>query len=231
MKDLLYDFWGYNHSIFYALNKFCSIDELQLTLLYISKIFDIENFAIYYILAAIIGLGLLKLSSSGFSWSFSNLIQGSINNKYVLSPRMTPSAFYDFMIKLGISYACFGLFYALLKFTINMPRPFCSLPLESFTTIIDITHERCLSSFPSSHVGLAILIALNIWPYISLRIRLFSVLIIILVALSRIGLAMHYPADIFYSIFITYFVFLISRLVYRLFENNIIKWVKKLVIK
>jgi membrane-associated phospholipid phosphatase len=96
---------------------------------------------------------------------------------------------------------------------------------------MDIAHERCLSSFPSSHTGLAILIALNIWPYIGSGMRIFSAFIIGLVALSRVGLAMHYPADIFYSIFIAILVFAISKLVYRLFEDNLIKWVKEYIIK
>jgi membrane-associated phospholipid phosphatase len=203
MKELLYDFYGYNQGIFYLLNEFCISYKLQVPLLYISRIFDIENFAIYYILAVAI------------LW---------------VQRRITAPS-YDFMTKLGTSYACFGLLYAFLKFTINMPRPFCSLPQGSFTTIMDIAHERCLSSFPSSHTGLAILIALNIWPYIGSGMRIFSAFIIGLVALSRVGLAMHYPADIFYSIFIAILVFAISKLVYRLFEDNLIKWVKEYIIK
>ena len=218
MKELIYDFYEYNTSIFYILNEFCTRHELQVPLLYISKAFDIENFAVYYIVAGIV-------LSCPCKQRF------SIINSWIPSyAGMTPSAFYDFMIKLGISYACFGLFYAFLKFTINMPRPFCSLPPGSFATIIDISHERCLSSFPSSHTGLVVLIALNIWPYIGPRIRVSMLLLIGLVALSRIGLAMHYPADIIYSIFIAIFIYIISRLIYKLFENNLIKWAKGLLL-
>lgn len=223
MKDLLYDFYGYNQSIFYAVNKFCAHYKLQEPLSNISKIFDIENFAIYYVVIAILMASFLRKQESSFINFWIPAFAG-------MTQKAKMSKFYDFMVKLGLSYACFGLFYAFLKFTINMPRPFCSLPVNSFTTIMDITHERCLSSFPSSHTGLAILITLNIWPYIGFVMRGFSILTTVLVALSRIGLAMHYPADIFYSIFIAFFVFTLSRLIYRLFENNIIKWVKEVIV-
>lgn len=220
MKELLYDFYGYNQSIFYAINKFCNGNDLLATLLYISKIFDIENFAVYYVLAATTMLLFHRKQTLSLTNSW-------IPSYAQMTPKAKMSKYYDFMVKLGTSYACFGLFYAFLKFTINMPRPFCSLPVESFKTIIDTTHERCLSSFPSSHTGLAILIALNIWPHVGLGIRILSIMVIGLVALSRIALAMHYPTDVFYSFFIAYFVFFMSRKIYRLFENNIIKWVKR----
>jgi len=207
MKELLYDFYGYNSIIFYAINEFSIKYKLQVPLLYITQIFNIENFAIYYILAAIIGYIAL------------------------LNKVQKLSSYYDFMARLGISYACFGLLYALLKFTVDMPRPFCSLPIDSFITILDISKERCLSSFPSSHTGLAVLLTISFWKYSGIKIRLISLITIALVALSRITLAAHYPADIFYSLFISCFVYIISGLIYKLFENNLIKWLKHKILK
>ena len=134
---------------------------------------------------------------------------------------------YDFMVKIGTCYACFGFAYAALKFGFHMPRPFCSLPEGSFTTIIDITQERCFNSFPSSHTGLVFLITLFLWEYIGLAARIFWLSLVALIALSRIALAMHFPADIFYSLFIAYIVYEIAVLVYRLLAGNLIRWAKE----
>ncbi len=202
MKEILYDFYGYNESWFAYLNKLCSHDLLQTIFYNLSKIFDIEHFAIYYLIAA----------------SFGFFMKPEAFSKY-----------YDFMVRLGIGYACFGLLYALLKFTMNMPRPFCS-GIE-FITIMDIAKERCWSSFPSSHTGLAMLLTLYLWPYIGIFTRLLFVLLISLVGISRIALAMHYPADIFYSLFIALLVYIIATAVYRLFQHNLIALVKGWLVK
>jgi membrane-associated phospholipid phosphatase len=52
------------------------------------------------------------------------------------------------------------------------------------------------------------------------------IMAVITIAISRISLAMHYPADILYGAIIAYCVYLVSGYIYRLFEHNIIKWVK-----
>lgn len=145
----------------------------------------------------------------------------------LLKRKETLSKYYDFMAKLGIAYCLFGLTFAALKFGVNMKRPFCSL--ESIHTIVDISLERCTSSFPSGHTGLSLLLLLSLWPYLRGRIWTKSLLIGLFVttALSRIALGMHYPADIFYSIIVTFIVVLLASQIYKIFEHNIIDWVKQ----
>jgi len=205
MKELIYDFFGYNEYIFVLINTFCHKIGIEQPLFFISKIFDIEKFAIYYILVLLAGFIYIKnKNSKGF--------------------------FFDFMMKLGTAYASFGFAYAALKFSVNMQRPFCSLASDQFYTIANISEERCLSSFPSSHTGLCFLILLFIWPYLSHFTKALGISALLCVGLSRISLAMHYPADIIYSLLIAYLIYILSRRIYRIFKNNIFAWARNIFI-
>ena len=126
------------------------------------------------------------------------------------------------MVQMGICYAFFGFTYAMLKFSINLPRPYCSLPSDQFITIMNVNHARCLSSFPSSHVGLALMMTIFGWNYMNKWGCAGAMLTVALVALSRITLAMHYPADIIYSMLITALAFGVSQLIFSIFSDNLI---------
>lgn len=191
MFELLYNFNGINQAIFSSINKFTNISFLPLFFQAISWPFNIENFALYYILFSLHIFLKLKRKSK-----YSN-----IKSSYWV--------YYNYLFKIGIIYTIFGLTYALLKFSINLPRPFCSS--EHYLTIKNITLERCLSSFPSSHVGLSIIIAYAIWPFISINSKRIYTLVIILVAISRLTLAMHYPSDIIYSVIVVAIVIWLGR--------------------
>jgi membrane-associated phospholipid phosphatase len=205
MKELIYDFYGYNTEAFYAVNHACSKPFIQYILKYVSAIFDIEMFAVYYCII----LGILSYRI------------------FMLKQQDQYSFCYDFMVKLGICYACLGFTYAILKFGINMPRPFCSLAESTFTTILDTSNERCQSSFPSAHTGLAFLITIFLWDYLKALPRMFLLSIVTLVAVSRIGLAMHYPTDILYSLPLAGCVYTLGMWIYHKLEHNVIAWVKK----
>lgn len=209
MKELIYDFYGGNIEIFYYINNTFHSTFYQHIFKYISAIFDIEMFAIYY--CAILAILSYRI--------------------YSIKQYEQYSFCFDFMVKLGICYTCFGFIYAALKFSVNMPRPFCSLPENSFVTILDISKERCLSSFPSSHAGLASLITIFLWNYIGSWIRISWIIIVTLVGISRMALAMHYPADIIYSIFIALAVYIVAIETYEILKNNIIEWIKNKIWK
>lgn len=205
MFKILYNFNGLNEQIFLLINNYTNVSILPRILQIISWAFDISKFAIYYVVL---------------------LIYFYLRLKKVTNPELLNIKFlkiYRNMVNVGITYTIFGLIYAAFKFTINLPRPFCSLPIDGFSTIADITHQRCLSSFPSAHTGLAVLIAYFLWPYLN-KLSMFAALIImILTSISRITLAMHYPADILYSIIIAIIVIIISNYIYRLLQNNLIR--------
>lgn len=202
MHHNLYDLFGLNKTLFLIINYYTNVSIIPSFLQIISSIFFIANFAFCYLV---------------FCLYFYTKIRKSEN------PAQTFISIYYELVRIGICYALFGLTYAALKFSVNLPRPFCSLPLEDFKTIIDITHERCLSSFPSAHTGLAILVAYCAWPYIRSKMKILACLVITLVAISRITLAMHYPADIIYSCLLTMLIILIGNFIYDKFKEVLIR--------
>lgn len=207
MFEFLYNFQGLNQSIFFYINKMANHFSIIAEILQIiSYCFNISNFAIAYFISCIyFYIQIKKIQDINQAY----LKFWSIYNKLAL---------------VGITYAIFGFVYTILKFSINLPRPFCSLPTGSFITILDMTLERCLSSFPSSHAGLALLVAYSIWPNISNIQKIIAALMVILVATSRISLAMHYPADIIWSFVITIMIIYTGKAIFRIFSNNLIKW-------
>ncbi|WP_341756295.1 MULTISPECIES: phosphatase PAP2 family protein [unclassified Candidatus Tisiphia] len=206
MFELLYNFQGLNQEIFLWINRITNhFSIIAHVLQIISYCFNIANFAIAYLIYCVYFYIQLKKMQD---FNQRHIKFWSIYNKMVL---------------IGIIYTIFGCTYALLKFSVNLPRPFCSLPINSFVTIANIELERCLSSFPSSHSGLALLTTYFIWSYITMGQKIIALLIVLLVAISRITLAMHYPADIIYSFLITIIIIIVGRIVFRIFANNLIK--------
>ncbi|WP_341763914.1 phosphatase PAP2 family protein [Candidatus Tisiphia endosymbiont of Beris chalybata] len=214
MFEFLYNFLGLNQEIFLYLNKITNYSNILVYILQIiSYCFNISNFAIaYFIYSIYFYIRLKKIQDFG--------------QFYI---KFWP--IYNRLFLLGIIYIIFGLTYTLLKFSVNLPRPFCSLPDHSFTTIADVSLERCLSSFPSSHAGLTLIVAYSIWSNITIPQKIVTALIMLLAALSRITLAMHYPADIIYSYIITAFIIIISKTIFRTFSNNLIKRIGEIIIK
>ncbi len=191
--------------IFYSLNHFCNTGFVPYALNILSNFFMIWCFAVYYILFCIYQIYRLnKLSPSIRDIEYEKV-------------------FYT-LVQVGTCYAFFGFAYAMLKFSINLPRPYCSLPEGSFVTIMNMEGVRCLSSFPSAHVGLAFMMAIFLWPHIGKLYRCLAVITVVLVALARITLAMHYPADIMYSLVITVLAVAMSQLIFSIFSDNIIKY-------
>lgn len=228
MHHIFYDLFGLNKVLFIFVNNITNFSILPHILARLSQIFFIGNFAVYYFALCLY-----------FYWRLRNLPlsppkRGSseITPLILVAPRLrgddmdrgddsfanTHTQFlriYNQLVRVGLCYAIFGLSYAALKFGINLPRPFCSLPITDFITILDTTNERCLSSFPSAHVGLCVIMAYYLWPILKNYQKILALLTIILVAISRITLAMHYPSDILYSIIIAFILIFVSN---KLFE-------------
>lgn len=219
MKEIFYDWLGYNTEIFYYLNNLGNYWFLPQILRCLSGVFNIENFAVYYLALCCFCYWYARPSSElnslgkvrGGGWDF-----------FIT---------YNTLVHIGICYAVCGLTYAALKFSVNLPRPFCSLPFGTFETVINTADERCMSSFPSSHSGLALMAAILAWGYFNLFAKTCAILVAIMVAFSRIALAMHYPADIVYSYLIVLLVLGLSQVVFVIFKHNIIKYTGELIKK
>ncbi len=205
MFEVFYNFCGLNQEIFLFLNKITNIGIFAYILRIFSFCFNIVNFAIIYIIYCIyLYIQLKKIKNDN-----------ERQNKFW--------HFYNRLVEVGIIYGIFGLVFTALKFTGNLPRPYCSLPEGSFITILNTASERCLSSFPSSHTALSVLVTYFIWHYIKLPVKILMICVIILVSLSRISLGMHYPSDIIYGIITGFITISIGKVIYRIFKNNLIK--------
>jgi membrane-associated phospholipid phosphatase len=206
--NVIYNFFGINKEIFIFVNKITNVGIIPTLLKISSQFFFIGNFAAYYLIICLYCYFKLKKRSN---------------------PKIEFVPIYNQLVKAGTCYSLFGFAYASLKFGINLPRPFCSLMPSEFTTILDVTKERCLSSFPSAHTGLAILIAYYLWPYLTKYQKAIVLSLIVVVSISRITLAMHYPADIIYSILIAYLIIFFSNKLVDYMQNIIVKPIGKII--
>lgn len=202
-----YDLVGYNISSFKTLNILAN-KYLPTNFLYLyDYLFDIKAFPIYYLVGVF--LAWYKIQS------YNPTKKQFYFNQY-----------YNFYLYLGLSYTIFGFIFAYLKFNINLPRPFCSLPLNDFISVIDISSERCLSSFPSAHTGLALIIAYFLSKNQHIIIKVFLYSNILLVAVTRIALAMHYPSDLIYGAIIASLTIMIAYLLKNLIPSKIHHFIK-----
>lgn len=206
--NVIYNFFGINKEIFIFVNKITNVGIIPTLLKISSQFFFIGNFAAYYLIICLYCYFKLKKRSN---------------------PKIEFIPIYNQLVKAGTCYSLFGFAYAALKFGINLPRPFCSLSPSEFTTILDVTKERCLSSFPSAHTGLAILIAYYLWPYLTKYQKAIVFSLIVVVSISRITLAMHYPADIIYSILIASLIIFFSNKLVDYMQNIIVKPIGKII--
>ena len=183
MKEILYDLYGYNTQLFIYANILLNSNEyLSYYLKVISYFFEIKNFAFYYCVLLLMCWFKIKKADAR--------LQQKVYEKYAYE-----------LCKIGFAYAIFVAIFCGLKFSVNMPRPYCSLTPEQFKSIMDFSDVRCLSSFPSGHTGIALMIMYFTYVYASnMFIKFMTVLMFIAAALSRISLAMHFPVDVIYGI-------------------------------
>jgi len=210
MLELFYNPMGYNTDLFLLLNHLTNISVLPIIFQAISSVFFIANFAAAYL---------------------ATCIYFYYKTKKANDPTAYFQPIYYELTRIGICYALFGISFAALKFSINLPRPFCSLPVGDFITITNISIERCLSSFPSAHTGLSILVTHCLWPHLNKALQALMCIIILSVALSRITLAMHYPADIMYSAMVTIFVIITGNRLHNALRKPVLIPIKNAITK
>lgn len=208
MKFILYHWLGLNEYLFTLLNSNLNYGLLPHFLYVISILFKEFVFLIYY--AAFVTYQVRQLSISEATYERYDRV-------------------FNKAVEIGSIYASVMVIYTLIKYTVNFSRPYCSMP--SFFSIQDFSHERCLSSFPSAHTAMAIIICWWFWPYLSRLGRILLVGLVILVGLSRITLAMHYPADIIWSVVISLSICFVAPKISRLpyFQNKILDPIEKLI--
>jgi membrane-associated phospholipid phosphatase len=211
--ELFYNFYGWNQKLFVWLNHTLNSLHLAYPLSYLSFFFQ------FYLVCSILLASVL----------FIHFNLRLIKNSELRYKRF--SYLQALYTKIGLNIFTFGFIYGLLKYSIALPRPFCSLPSDLFITILDISNIICGASFPSAHFGLALLISIGIWRYLSSTGKFFCISVTLLTGLSRIALAMHYPADLLYSIPVTFFSIYSCELIYLHTQKLITKIMNYLYLK
>lgn len=204
-----YDLIGFNHAIFYGLNSFGNYGLLPYLLYALTLIFDLGPFIIYYFALCL--------------WAYWHINSGT-------KKAQNFSKIFYLLIRIGTCFALLHLIYAELKFSFNLTRPLCELPAGSFSTLESVDSVRCNASFPSAHAARALLVCYFLWPYADIfPKRAGLVTLLAMVSLSRISLAMHYPADIIYSLIIMAFIIVLTNLLCLQLKKPVISRLEKVI--
>lgn len=200
IKELFYDFCGYNSKLFFYINETMHGDISQTILSNISNLFYYYNFLIYFWIAIIYAISQIKKDQNKFE------------------------SYFQVLLRVGIIYCCFIFIFTLLKYGVNMPRPLCFFAPETFHSIIAPDSVRCLSSFPSAHSGFALLMAYLILHYVALDFmqKFVVISLVILTGIARISMAMHFPSDVIYGYLIGVSVIIIGDFIYKKLPSEII---------
>ena len=86
-----------------------------------------------------------------------------------------------------------GLLVTTLKQAFDLPRPAAALPAA---TVQIVGHAQFRYSLPSGHTAFAVVIAATLWPVLPGAWRVVALLFALWVALSRVSLGAHFPADV-----------------------------------
>ncbi|MFH1188634.1 MAG: phosphatase PAP2 family protein [bacterium] len=102
----------------------------------------------------------------------------------------------------------FGVITQLFHFFITRLRPFVVLGIQPFISPV-LSH-----AFPSGHIAALVPIALTMW-IMAPRYKWWVVSVTLLVGISRIGVGVHWPSDIFGGIVVGMASFFIVRMVLK----------------
>jgi membrane-associated phospholipid phosphatase len=192
MQYIIYDWLGLNKFLFIKINYIMNLWLLPYFNLFCRVFFDIDAFLAYYTIFIIFFIYQIR----GDNFSYEKYLQ-----------------YFNITAKIGAIYATIVISYALMKYGFKMPRPYCSI--KGFFSSQSFHFEQCFVSFPSSHTAIAVLLCYSLFDYVSRIYKILLCILVILAGASRIGLGMHYPADVLYSIFISLSIcILIEKVIY-----------------
>lgn len=86
-----------------------------------------------------------------------------------------------------------GLFLTWIKPMLDMPRPALALGLKTVKVLGEV---RLHHSFPSGHASFAMLLATSLWLVLPALGRILAVAFVAWVAIARVYVGAHFPADV-----------------------------------
>jgi membrane-associated phospholipid phosphatase len=171
MKTFLYDWFGLNAWLFKAINAWHApwLDQFMLLG---SRLAEHDYFAIW--------LSVLVLAAV---W---------VNRQ---QPREALLPWFSVIAVFSLAYVVDGWVVSGLKEWFSFPRPSLALPPE-FVHVVGSPEHNLMHSLPSGHTSFAMLIVASAWPVLTRPWRWAAGGFVLWVALSRISLGAHFPADV-----------------------------------
>jgi len=166
VKEILYDWGGANIWLFRAINGWHN-DALDAAMRFASFLGDHERFPLYLAMLAFIAWWRVARGADARRWL-------------------------GVLTVFSIAYVLDGVVVSWLKHTLDFPRPPATLPPEA-VHVVGVAEYR--HSLPSGHTLFAATCAASLWPLWGRSARIAVACFVGWVALSRVSLGMHFPAD------------------------------------
>jgi membrane-associated phospholipid phosphatase len=176
VKEVVYDWGGFNLWLFHAINNVRG-ELLDRLMLLGTTLGDHNQFALYITLLAI-----------ACWWWAARAVQRA-------PAEFESRALAGFAVLATFSLAYFaeGFLVAWLKQSFDYPRPPLALLPGSFNLVgrLELHH-----SLPSGHATFAMTVGASPWPLFGRTGRLLLAAFVLWVGLSRVSLGVHFPADV-----------------------------------
>jgi membrane-associated phospholipid phosphatase len=167
MKEILYDWGGFNVWLFRAINN-ARGEYLDKFMLLGTQLSDHANFPLYLALTAL----------------FAVIMTANAR-------RISSTSWLVVIAVFSTAYLLDGLFIGALKPLLDYPRP----PL-ALTAVHIVGRAEYHHSLPSGHSSFAMLCVASLWPVLTRRIKVIGIFLVLWVGVSRISLGAHFPADV-----------------------------------
>jgi len=167
VKTLFYDWGGANTWLFYTLNGWHN-DVSDAVMQLGSLLGDHERFAVYLLALVLVAWWRVGRGDNAQRW-------------------------FNVVVVFSAAYVLDGIIVGWLKHALDFPRPPAALPLESIHLG---TPPEYRHSFPSGHAVFAMTCVASLWPLLPRAGHIAAVLFVFWVALSRVNLGVHFPADV-----------------------------------
>ena len=190
LKEIFYDWYGYNVIIFDHVHMF------------------FKNPIILYYLDALSTIGKAKYIHWDILVLFLVLLGVSIKHKKSFNPQYL-KAFCVFVISLIIG----GYSVEILKSFFGYIRPVCSghAIADNAITMHAKTAEECTRSFPSGHATGISMFVFSLWPILHFRLKTVGVILFASMMVARVAEGGHWPADMFYGAILGWITVEVSR--------------------